>query len=141
MAAKKSKKTPVKRVRRTGSVRRTASRASGMLKGKFKWGEALLAALVGYEGDKIIQPLTSVIYDMAPSTGPAASVINAISQGNPNFSTGVNKAMGTVAIAKVAYDAVKKRSLDQNDLSLYIPYALGTVFDGPGGSTVSSEVW
>lgn len=125
---------------RAASPRRKS--IGGMVKGKIRWGEAILAAIVGYEGNKIIEPISEPFYDKFSGDPRIGSVINAISAPTGDFAKGVNKALGTVAVAKVAYDAVTKRSLDQNDLSLYIPYTLGTVFDAPGGSGNSkSEVW
>lgn len=127
---------------RSGS-RRVYSRAkSEFMSGKIRWGEAALAAIVGYEGDNIIMPVTRAIYDATPSDSRASAFMTAFAAPYPNFATAVNKGLGTIAIAKVAYDAVKNKHLDQNDLSLYIPYAIGTVFDAPGGSGKSgSEVW
>ena len=135
-----SKQRPVRTSRRRVYTRaRTGIRAAG---GKIKWGEAILAAIVGYEGDKIVSPVAGPIFDAIPNGTPAGNIVNAManSQGGA-FSKAVNKTLGTVAMAKVAYDAVKHRSLDSNDLSLYIPYAIGTVFDAPGGSSSGTGVW
>lgn len=113
------------------------------MSGKIRWGEAALAAIVGYEGDKILAPVTGPIFDATPNNSTAGHIMNAMAQASGNaFDKAVNKSLGTLAVAKVAYDAVRKGRLDQNDLSLYLPFALGTAFDAPGGSGKSgSEVW
>jgi hypothetical protein len=114
------------------------------MSGKIRWGEAALAAIVGYEGDVILQPVTGPIFDTIPNDSMAGHIVNSManSEGG-DFSKSVNKTLGTLAVAKVAYDAVKNKHLDQNDLSLYLPFAIGTAFDGPSRSAgkSGSEVW
>lgn len=131
MAKRRSAGTKsVKRVYMRAKARVSRSRSSGIM-GKIRWGEAALAALVGYEGSSIISPVydgllvshvpMNIQTDLA-NIGGGPSVAN-------NQTNGINKIMGTVAVAKVAYDVVKGKSLSTSDMSLLIPFALGTMVE------------
>ena len=111
--------------------------------GKIRWGEALLSALVGYEGDKILGPITGPIYDATNGSNTYLTQWQNDSAAQyGSWAKGVNKTLGALAVVKVGYDVLKHKHMDSNDISVYIPYAIGTVFDAPGGSGKSgSEVW
>lgn len=139
MAKRKRSRAPETRAPRRAvsrirsGARRVYSRSKGMFGGKIRWGEAALAAIVGYEGDKILEPGMSLFVPAIESHGWGNAFYNAA--GDPNvtqneaYSMAVNKILGTVAVAKVAYDVVKSHKLDDNDMNVYLPYAIGTVFD------------
>lgn len=133
--AKKSKSDSVSKPRtRTRAVYRKVRSAgkrvkSGMLGGKIKWGEAILAALVGYEGGNVLNgtPIPAIAYDKIPQW--QAFVNSEYVGAHGPGGTVMNKTLGAVALAKVGYDVVKDHKLSNEDLNLLIPYALGTVLD------------
>lgn len=139
--SKSSKASKQRRERR--SVRRTYRRVGGS-KGKIRWGEALLAAIVGWKGDVILDPVMTLANPYMPN-----NVRNALNDvGNPGgygstlvMGAGANKLLGTVSLAKVAYDVVKNKKLDENDLSVYLPYTIGTVFDPATKSNSNEGAW
>lgn len=148
MVSMASKKVKTSKPRKTSRVRSTAkrvySRGKSIMGGKIRWGEGLLSFIVGWKGDDILNPLTTIANPYMPN-----NVRNSLNDiGNPGGygstlaeAAGVNKLLGTVAMAKVAYDVVSKKRLDQNDLSVYIPYAVGTIFDPAKSSGTSQEAW
>lgn len=126
---------------------RSASRKAGM-----RWGEVALAALVGYEGDKIIYgsgmgtPIASMLEKNEYTNQMLdAQLSSGAGQGNTPLAASVvvNKTAGLAAILKAAYDVVKHKKLSESDKNILIPYGIGTVFDGPksGGSSSSNGVW
>lgn len=150
-ATKVSKERKTSRVSRGFSRARTASRKSGL-----RWGEIALAALVGYEGDKILTPVGPLISTAMGKNEYTAEMQNAFSDaygaeggqnGPNNANLGAyegNKLLGLAAIMKAGYDVVKHKKLSESDKNIMIPYAIGTVFDGPGkanGSSGSSGGW
>jgi len=143
---KKSSKAKTS-TRRSGSFKARAKsagrRAKSLMGGKIRWGEALLSALVGYEGDKILGPITGPIYDATNGSNTYLTQWQNDSAAQyGSWAKGVNKTLGALAVVKVGYDVLKHKHMDSNDISVYIPYAIGTVFDAPGGSGKSgSEVW
>lgn len=124
---------------------RAVRRARGIFGDKVKWGEAGLSLIVGYLGDKILEPVTNPVFNATNGKNAAMTAWqNSAGQQYGNWARGVNKELGTVAVAKVAYDVIKKGRLDSNDVSIYLPFAIGTVFDAPDGAgnkTVSSREW
>jgi hypothetical protein len=145
--AKKSKSDSVSRPRtRTRTVYRRVRSAgkrakSGMLGGKLKIGEAILSALVGYEGGNILNgtPLPALAYDKIPQW---ASFVNSDYSGpHGPGGTVMNKTFGALALAKVGYDVVKSHRLSDEDLNLLIPYALGTVMDKGNISSTTGGAW
>ena len=145
MATKKSKASKASKPKRERrSVRRTFSRVREGSKGKIRWGEALLSAIVGWKGDVILDPVMTLADPYMPN-----NVRNSLNDvGNPGgygsplaMGAGANKLLGSVAVAKVAYDVVKHKKFDENDLSVYLPYALGTVFDPVTKSNSNEGAW
>ena len=114
---------------------------SGMLGGKIKWGEAILAALVGYEGGNVLNstPIPAIAYDKIPQW--AAFVNSEYSGAHGPGGTVMNKTLGAVALAKVGYDVVKDHKLSNEDLNLLIPYALGTVLDKGNINSSTGGAW
>lgn len=152
MASKKRVRAPrTKSVRKISRVRSGARRAysrakSGFLGSKIKWGEAALAAIVGYEGNKILEPLASLAISNENLNPVLTSLVNgayevgSLGGSSESGSTpgivakGMNKTIGSVAMLKVGYDLVKHRTIDSTDINVLIPYALGAAFDAPGSS-------
>ena len=134
--AKKNSKAP-KTPRKSGSSRaakRVNRKSSGsksgglknMISGKIKWGEAALFALLGDEMGNVLQGtgLPQYFYtkypmfqDMVESSGAADS---------GDF---VNKIVGAGAGGKVLYDGMVDGKVTSDDLSVLLPYTIGTVFD------------
>lgn len=113
-----------------------------------KWGEAALAAIVGYEGDNILAgtQLGNIAYPYLKNVPAIDDALGAIyqEQGGTNnevTSVFINKTAGLAAILKSAYDVVKKHRLDDNDKNILLPYAIGTVFDGPKSKENVSGAW
>lgn len=145
MATKKSKASKASKPRRERrSVRRTYRKVREGSKGKIRWGEAILSAIVGWKGDVILDPVMTLANPYMPD-----NVRNALNDvGNPGgygsylaMGAGANKLLGTVSLAKVAYDVVKHKRLDEDDLSVYLPYTIGTVFDPVTKSSSHEEGW
>ena len=143
--AKKVKSRPSGRFKARATRARSRVRGIG---GKIRWGEAALSALVGYFGGTILDSTGAPDMLAANSSlGPymydqSIAIKTATGRSDITYGDVVNKDIGFLAIAKVAYDVVKGRSLDSKDMSIYLPYALGTVFDPAGGSgNASSGAW
>ena len=123
---------------------RTISRVKGIT-GKIRWGEAALSALVGYFGGNILDSTGAPDMLAANSSlGPymydqSIAIKTATGRSDITYGDVLNKDLGFLAIAKVVYDVVKGRSLGPKDMSIYLPYALGTVFDGPVGGHGASD--
>lgn len=151
MARKRNAKKLDDRPRRTkpSRTRTVYTRAkSGSRKMGMRWGEAILAALVGYEGDKILDGVGAgniAFPYMArqPQINEAMTALDASGKGgsSPGQTADIliNKTAGLAAILKSAYDVVKHKRLSDQDKNILIPYAIGTVFDGPGTSGNSSH--
>lgn len=146
-----AKKSKSQSKRSSGSVRskarRAGSRAKSFLGGhKIKVGEAILSALVGYEGGNILDG-TGVPNILASNSkiGPylydQSVAIKAAGYSDVTYGKVINKDIGLVAIAKVVYDLVEKKRMDENDKNILIPYALGTVFDREPKSGSSQGAW
>lgn len=143
--AKKSKSSKTKKVKTPGKTRNyartAASKGKSFLGGhKIRWGEVALSALVGYEGGNIIDPIIgdsmySTLWDKGGLYRDFAN--QASGAGNGDLGKGINKDLGFVALAKVVYDVVKTHKLKDEDVNLYLPYVVGTVFDPPKGSSSS----
>lgn len=116
------------------------------------WGEAVLAAIVGYFGNRILEPVGAPVLAKAqsnPYTNAMAvevqnemlakgEQVNASSVG----ATLLNKLLGIAAIAKPGYDVARGKKLSRNDKNILIPFSIGTVFDAQGkNSNASSGVW
>lgn len=126
---------------------------SGSRKAGLRWGEIALSALVGYEGDKILRPVGPAISEAMGMSTYTAQMQNAFSEaynaeggnngpGNANLGGyEANKLMGLAAILKAGYDVVKQKKLSETDKNILIPYGIGTVFDGPAKSSISSGGW
>jgi hypothetical protein len=131
------------RTRRVYERAKSASRKSGM-----RWGEVALAALVGYEGDKILDGvgLGTMAYPYMAKIAPLNDAIQY--QATQRVGTYgelsdvvINKTAGLAALLKSAYDVVKHKKLNDQDKNILIPYAIGTVFDGPKKESSSSGGW
>lgn len=146
---KTSKKSAAAPVKRRASRARTfyrsargASRKSGM-----RWGEIALSALVGYEGDKILQPFGGMIGSAMQKNDYTSAYLSDTIANTPgqNFSLGagraVNKAAGLAALLKAAYDVVKHKKLSESDKNILIPYGVGTVFDTNAKDSNVSGGW
>ena len=139
-AASAPAKRRVSRARTIYRGARTASRKSGM-----RWGEVALAALVGYEGDKVISSsgVGTVVYNLMQKNAYTAEITNELQNSDKYTSLGevggaaANKIAGLAAILKGAYDVVKHNKLSESDKNILIPYGIGTVFDGPSGKSES----
>lgn len=150
MAAKKSTKAragstaaPKKRTyhrSRSSSSTRTASK-KGIFKGigsKIKWGEAALFAALGYEMGNVFQGtgIPEYFYQKYPDFAYAVNGSTAKDSGD--F---INKVLGAGAGAKVLYDGAEGK-VSENDMSVMLPYTLGTVFDANKHKSVSNgERW
>lgn len=146
MAKRKSQKktvsTPVrdrKSAARVGKRMRSVSRKSGL-----KWGEIILSALVGWKGDYILQPVGQPIATAMFKSQYGAEYLGPFidkQNGDVALGTaeGVNKALGLASVGKVAYDIVKHKRMNDTDLNILLPYAIGTVFDGPESSVSGSS--
>ena len=147
MVKRKTSATPKpvrapRRARRYSPVTRTARRrlSTGFM-GKIKWGEAALAALVGYEGGNLLD--STGLPTMLASNSKIGPYLYEQSLGAKTVDSGItygkiiNKDLGLVAGAKVVYDVVKHRKLEDMDLNILIPYVIGTAFDktSPKGSS------
>lgn len=116
------------------------------------WGEAILAAIVGYFGNKILQPVGAPILVKA-QTNPytnamAVEVQNEMLAKGEQVNAGsvgatlANKLLGIAAIAKPGYDVARGKKLTRNDKNILIPFAIGTVFDAQTkNNNASSGVW
>lgn len=139
-AAHAPEKRRASRARTIYRSARGASRKSGM-----RWGEIALSALVGYEGDKILQPFGGMIGSVMQKNDYTSAYLSDTVASTPgqNFSLGagraVNKAAGLAALLKSAYDVVKHKKLSESDKNILIPYGIGTVFDSPGSPNESSN--
>ena len=151
MAKKSSKTRTVRSVRSPRSnrakARRAVSRSKSFLGGhKIKVGEAILSALVGYEGGNILDG-TGVPNMLASNSkiGPylydQSVAVKAAGYSDVTYGKVINKDIGLVAIAKVVYDLIEKKRMDENDKNILIPYALGTVFDKEPKSGSSQGAW
>jgi len=121
---------------------RGASRKSGM-----RWGEVALSALVGYEGDKVLQPFGGMIGSAMQKNEYTSAYLSDTISSTPgqDFSLGagraVNKAAGLAALLKAAYDVVKHKKLSESDKNILIPYGVGTVFDSNAKDSNVSGGW
>lgn len=141
MASKKGEKKP-KTSRRSSERRETRrSRRSGEKKGMFgkiKWGEAILFAALGYEMGNVLQGtgLPRIPYGVNKTYTDMVDASGAATPGDA-----INKVIGAAAGAKVLYDGAKGK-VTENDLSVMLPYTLGTVFDkNKAGSSGTFERW
>lgn len=117
-----------KAVRRSGTKRSYASRAkSGFSKlaNKINLGEALLFGALGYEMGNVIQGtgLPTYLTGKYPALQKAWEMSGAKDGGDM-----INKWIGAGAGAKVLYDGAEGK-ISEKDLSAYLPYTIGTVFD------------
>ena len=134
---------PKRRPSRFPRKARSVSRKSGM-----RWGEVALSALVGYEGDKILDS-TGLIPMLASKSPELASLLYdqslgiKVMPGQSGITYGgvVNKDLGFAALLKAGYDVIRHKKLSEQDKNILIPFAIGTVFDGPSKSSESSGVW
>lgn len=154
MAKKNKSKSSAPKPAKAKSVRtrRVYERAkSGSKKMGMRWGEVALSAIVGYEGNKILDGtgLGGLAWPYLSNYGPTNDAMSALDSAGYGGSTGgetadvfINKTAGLAAILKSAYDVVKHKRLSDSDKNILIPYAIGTVFDGPASSKTSSNgVW
>ncbi len=139
------KKSPEKRSKaddrekRTSRTRTYFSRArAASKKTGIRWGEAALAAIVGYEGNKILDGVGvgNLAYPYLSKYGPVNDAMGEVYQetggtNGQNADVVINKTAGLAAILKSVYDVVKKHRLDDIDKNIFLPYAIGTIFDAP----------
>lgn len=123
--------------RATRKARRSEGKKGGML-GKIKWGEAILFAALGYEMGNVLQAtgLPRIPYGVNKTYTEMVDASGAATPGDA-----INKVIGAAAGAKVLYDGAKGK-VTENDLSVMLPYTLGTVFDkNKAGSSGTFERW
>lgn len=126
-----------KAARRSGTKRSYASRAKSGFKSitkKINWGEAALFAGLGYEMGNVLQG-TGIPYMLGGKYPGIMNYVNASSAAN----TGdfINKLIGAGAGVKVLADGAEGK-VDSKDLSIYLPYTIGSVFD-PNKKSFSSN--
>lgn len=147
--AKKNKSkasAPKPKKERGSKTRRVYERAkSGSKKTGLRWGEIALSAIVGYEGDKIMEPgIAAIPFDWMsnPYTSQIVDQYYA-STGNDYLAIakGVNKLAGLAAILKGGYDVVKHKRLSETDKNILIPYGIGTIFDASKPSSGNAGGW
>lgn len=118
------------------AARRSAVRKSGriksMLGGKIKWGEAALFGLLGYEMGNVFQGtgIPEYLYSKYPMFAEAVNGSTAKDSGD--F---LNKLLGLGTGGKVLYDGLVDGKVKDADLSILLPYTLGTVFDANKGKS------
>ena len=153
MAKGKKAARAASRVR--GAKRTVASKAKGMFgTGKIRWGEAVLSALVGFFGGRIMAstPVPAVVAQKYMAEGNPNNVLNVAYGAMPEYaydpagwvSDETVRGLGFLAIAKAGYDVVKKGRLERADIDVGIPFAIGAIM-GPKTSeqtaTGSSGGW
>lgn len=143
MAKKKNKTAKVPKPAKKGSSKKSrGEQAKGFIKGKVKWGEAALFALLGYEMGNVFQGtgVPEYLYQQYPAMRNAVALSTAKDSGD--F---INKLVGLGTGSKVLYDGMVKNKVDQTDLSILLPYTIGTIFDAnkisAGSSGSPNERW
>lgn len=119
-----------------------------------RWGEAVLAALVGYYGDKIASPVGQLLVSKLQANPTTAAWVSAMYGEYQATHSGMspsgqelggyilNKLAGLGAIVKPAADVARGKRLSMNDKNILLPYGLGTVFDtGASFDGQSSGAW
>jgi len=142
MATKDKKSKSPKPKRSRGSKGKTKNKGSvkNFLGGKIKWGEALLFGVLGYEMGNVLQGsgAPEYLYNKYPMFAEAVNLSSAEDSGD--F---INKLLGLGAGSKVLYDGMAKGKVTDGDLSILLPYTLGTVLDAnkKGLSVSNGERW
>ena len=126
---KKSKESRRPAARRSaGSSTRKSRRSSikNFVSGKIKWGEALLFGALGYEMGNVLQGsgLPEYLYNKYPIFQEAVN--NSTAKDSGDF---LNKILGLGSGGKVLYDGMVEGKVSSDDLSILLPYTIGTVFD------------
>ena len=148
MAAKKavrktsSRKAPVRRAaprRERRSESRKKSSIGSKIMGNIKLGEAALFGVLGYEMGNVLQGTGIPAYMQNHYPGFQNIVTNSPAADGGDL---INKWIGAVAGVDVLYDGYKGK-INSSDLSIKLPYTIGTVFDKNKlkGSSNSSERW
>lgn len=137
---KKPKSPKPKRSRGSNGKTRSKSSVKNFLGGKIKWGEALLFGVLGYEMGNVLQGsgAPEYLYQKYPMFQEAVNSSTAKDSGD--F---INKLLGLGAGGKVLYDGMAKGKVTDGDLSILLPYTLGTVLDSnkKGSSVSNGERW
>jgi len=118
--------TPLRSESRSARKVSRRARAKNFLGGKIKWGEAALFGALGYEMGNVLQGsgIPEYLYNKYPMFQEAVNASDAKDSGD--F---VNKILGLGTGGKVLYDGLVDGKVSDNDLSILLPYTLGTVFD------------
>ena len=138
-ARKNIKKARAARVS-SGSPRKSyRSRAKGMLGSlgaKLNLPEAVLFAVLGYEGGNILQGtgIPEYLYQKYPQFQQFVAGTGAADSGDA-----MNKIIGALTGAKAVYDGVIEKKVDKSDINVLIPYTIGSVFDKMKSSGSSSS--
>jgi len=140
--AKKGKKSEAPKTERRSSRRerkssgsRTRKGVKNFLGGKIKWGEAALFGLLGYEMGNVLQGsgVPEYLYNKYPMFQEAVNASTAADSGD--F---INKILGLGTGGKVLYDGFVDGKVSDNDLSILLPYTIGTVFDASKAKSAST---
>ena len=148
MAAKKAvrkttrRKAPERRAaprRERRSQTKAKSSIGSKILGNIKVGEAALFGVLGYEMGNVFNGTGIPAYLRNHYPGFNNMIIN-----SPAANAGdlINKMVGAAAGIDVLYDGYKGK-INANDLSVKLPYTIGTVFDKNKlkGSSSSGERW
>lgn len=135
-AAPKSEKRSSRSTRKSTGSRSRKSSIKNVLGGKIKWGEAALFGLLGYEMGNVLQGsgLPEYLYSKYPMF--AEAVNNSDAKDSGDF---INKILGVGTGGKVLYDGLVEGKVTNNDLSILLPYTIGTVFDSNKSKSSSNQ--
>jgi hypothetical protein len=82
-----------------------------------------------------------MLYDNVPQVQGFFNSAYTASGGSQTTGETANKTLGVAAAAKVAYDVIKHKRMDDTDKNILIPYVIGTVFDPAKSGASNSGGW